>query len=101
MGPSIGPLPIMLQTYALRRTRFDYDPDETSRFVDRLIEIATPEFFAERKGQGCDAPDPIFVLGMLRAGSLVEQILSSHSLIEGTSELPDMPVIARRDPRYP
>ncbi len=87
---------------ALRRTRLDYDPDETSRFVDRLIEIATPEFFAERKGQGCDAPDPIFVLGMPRAGStLVEQILSSHSLIEGTSELPDMPVIARRDPRYP
>ena len=87
---------------ALRRTRLDYDAAETSRYVDRLIEIATPEFFAARAGQGCDAADPIFVLGMPRAGStLVEQILSSHSLIEGTSELPDMPVLARREPRYP
>jgi tetratricopeptide (TPR) repeat protein len=87
---------------ALRRTRLDYDAGETSRYVDRLIELATPEFFAARSGQGCDAADPIFVLGMPRAGStLVEQILSSHSLIEGTSELPDMPVLARREPRYP
>ena len=45
---------------------------------------------------GSDAPDPIFILGMPRAGStLVEQILSSHSLVEGTSELPDMPALAR------
>lgn len=87
---------------ALRRASLDYDADETSRFVDRLIEICTPEFFAARAGQGCDAPDPVFVLGMPRAGStLVEQILSSHSLIEGTTELPDIPALARRDPRYP
>ncbi|MBN8502244.1 MAG: sulfotransferase [Sphingomonadales bacterium] len=87
---------------ALRRTVLDYDADEITGFVDRLIEICTPEFFAERAGQGCDAPDPVFVLGMPRAGStLVEQILSSHSLIEGTSELPDIPALARRDARYP
>lgn len=87
---------------ALRRTRLSYDPDETTRYVDRLIAIATPEFFAARAGQGCDAPDPVFVLGMPRAGStLIEQILSSHSLIEGTSELPDLPVLARREPGYP
>ncbi|MFN5820835.1 MAG: tetratricopeptide repeat protein, partial [Novosphingobium sp.] len=82
---------------ALRRTELDYDADETTRFVDRLIELATPEFFAARAGQGCDAPDPIFVLGMPRAGStLVEQILSSHSQVEGTTELPDIPALARR-----
>lgn len=87
---------------ALRRTELDYDADETTRFVDRLIEIATPEFFAARAGQGCDAGDPVFVLGMPRAGStLVEQILSSHSLIEGTSELPDIPALARREEDYP
>src|SRR5690606_7020594 len=41
--------------------------------------------------------DPIFILGMPRAGStLVEQILSSHPAIEGTAELPDIPAIARR-----
>lgn len=86
----------------LRRTRLDYDADETSRFVDQVIEIATPEFFADRAEQGCDASDPIFVLGMPRAGStLVEQILSSHSLIEGTSELPDIPALARQLANYP
>jgi hypothetical protein len=90
------------QGNALRRSELPYDADETTRFVDRLIEIATPEFFAARSGYGCDAPDPVFVLGMPRAGStLVEQILSSHSLVEGTSELPDVPILARRDPRYP
>jgi tetratricopeptide (TPR) repeat protein len=87
---------------ALRREDLDYSADETTRFVDRLIEIATPEFFATRAGQGCDATDPVFVLGMPRAGStLVEQILSSHSQIEGTTELPDIPAMARRVSNYP
>lgn len=87
---------------ALRRSVLPYEPAETARFVDRVIAIATPEFFAERAGHGCDAPDPVFILGMPRAGStLVEQILSSHSAVEGTSELPDLPVLARRDPAYP
>lgn len=86
----------------LRRTELDYDADETTRFVDRLIELATPEFFAARAGQGCDAADPVFVLGMPRAGStLVEQILSSHSHVEGTTELPDIPALARRESNYP
>lgn len=87
---------------ALRRTELDYDADETSRFVDRVIALASASFFAERQGQGCDAPDPIFVLGMPRAGStLVEQILSSHSQVEGTTELPDIPALARREANYP
>lgn len=87
---------------ALRRESLDYDPAETTRFVDAMIEIATPALFEAAAGLGCDAPDPVFVLGMPRAGStLVEQILSSHSLIEGTSELPDLPVLARRAPNYP
>lgn len=81
---------------ALRRTSIDYDPDETTAFVDCRIERFTPDFFASRAGQGFDSPDPIFVLGMPRAGStLVEQILASHSLVEGTSELGDIPVLAR------
>lgn len=87
---------------ALRRTELDYDADETTRYVDRLIEIATPEFFAARTGQGYDAADPVFVLGMPRAGStLVEQILASHSQVEGTTELPDIPALAKREKNYP
>ncbi|HEX4847109.1 MAG TPA: tetratricopeptide repeat protein, partial [Novosphingobium sp.] len=54
---------------ALRKTDLDYEADENERLVDRLIEVATPAYFAAREGQGCDAPDPIFVLGMPRAGS--------------------------------
>lgn len=87
---------------ALRRQSVDYDANETSAFVDRSIALFTPAFFAERAGQGHEARDPIFILGMPRAGStLVEQILSSHSRVEGTSELPDIPALARDGKDYP
>lgn len=87
---------------ALRRTRIVYDADETTGFVDRSIALLTPDFLNDRRRQGCTASDPIFVLGMPRAGStLIEQILASHSLVEGTTELPDMPALARRIVDYP
>ncbi len=87
---------------ALRRTRITYDAAETTAFVDRSIATLTPEMLQSRMGQGCGAPDPIFVLGMPRAGStLIEQILASHSLVEGTTELPDMPALARQIADYP
>jgi hypothetical protein len=51
----------------------------------------TPSFFHERAGWGCAARDPIFIVGLPRSGStLLEQILSSHSAIEGLGELPDL-----------
>lgn len=51
----------------------------------------TPELVAKLKGAGCDAPDPIFILGLPRAGStLLEQILASHSQVDGTLELPNV-----------
>jgi Tfp pilus assembly protein PilF len=86
----------------LRRQSVEHDAAETAAFVDRCIEILTPDFFAERVGAGCPADDPIFILGMPRAGStLIEQILASHSAIEGTSELPDIPALARQRRDYP
>jgi tetratricopeptide (TPR) repeat protein len=82
---------------ALRREALDYDADETSAHVAAIKALYTPGFFAARAGQGCPAPDPIFILGLPRAGStLIEQILSSHSQVEGTMELPDIPAIAAR-----
>jgi tetratricopeptide (TPR) repeat protein len=82
---------------ALRRRGLDYDSDETSAHVARSRALFTPGFFAERAGFGCPASDPIFIVGLPRAGStLVEQILASHSAIEGTMELPDLPAIAKR-----
>ena len=81
----------------LRRSLIDYSPDDIHHHVERAVTFFTPEFFAAREGWGCPKPDPIFVLGLPRAGStLVEQILASHPAIEGTAELPDMPAIARR-----
>ena len=86
---------------ALRLESRPHQPREISGIVDRCIEQFTPEAFAKRPG-GCDAPDPIFIVGMPRAGStLIEQILSSHSLVEGTSELPDIPALARKPGAYP
>ena len=81
----------------LRRSLLDYSAEDTSRHVERAVALSTADFFANRLDHGCQAPDPIFIVGMPRAGStLVEQILASHPAIEGTAELPDMPAIARR-----
>jgi tetratricopeptide (TPR) repeat protein len=82
----------------LRSRELAYDPDTTTRQVDRMIEVFTPEFLARPCSAGDPAPDPIFILGLPRAGStLLEQILASHSAVEGTMELPDIPAIAMRE----
>jgi tetratricopeptide (TPR) repeat protein len=82
---------------AQRLAKFPYDPDETSAHVARSKALYTPEFFEARIGVGYPDADPIFILGLPRSGStLIEQILSSHSAIEGTMELPDMPALAAR-----
>lgn len=87
---------------ALRKKRLPYKAADTTAAVDAAIAVATPDLFVRLAGVGCPAPDPIFVLGMPRAGStLVEQILSSHSQVEGTSELPDIGILARTLADYP
>src|SRR5207302_2105060 len=89
------------QANALRLKSQPYRPGEITSTVDRCVEKFTDKAFAQRPG-GYEARDPIFVVGMPRAGStLVEQILSSHSLVEGTSELPDIPVLAHKLGHYP
>jgi tetratricopeptide (TPR) repeat protein len=81
---------------ALRLSRVPYSADATSARLQRAAEIYTPEFFRVRAGYGVSAPDPIFIVGMPRAGStLVEQILSSHPLVEGTMELPEIISLTR------
>jgi tetratricopeptide (TPR) repeat protein len=80
---------------ALQRSLVAYDPERTAREFAGLKSIFTPEFFAERAGAGCAATDPIFIVGLPRAGStLVEQILASHSEVEGTRELPCLQTLA-------
>jgi tetratricopeptide (TPR) repeat protein len=82
---------------ALKRLGIEYDPDNLTRDVARSKSAFTPEFFRSRKGCGWGSRDPIFIIGMQRAGStLIEQILASHSAIEATAELPDIPLIGEQ-----
>ena len=82
---------------AIRRKQTNYSADETSAHVARSRALFTPAFLAARRGQGNPDPAPIFIVGLPRSGStLIEQILSSHSLVEGTMELPDITHLARR-----
>ena len=81
---------------ALRRAALAYDVTDTTRFVDRNVALYTRAFFAARAAAGTPAADPIFIVGLPRSGStLLEQILASHSQVEGTRELPYVLSIAR------
>nr|WP_284734522.1 tetratricopeptide repeat-containing sulfotransferase family protein [Sphingosinicella terrae] len=88
----------------LRRTQIRYDPTEIVEHCRRSEALFTADFLAAGAGAtaprpepGNAAPDPIFIVGLPRSGStLVEQILASHPLVEGTMELPDLPAMVRR-----
>ncbi|MBK8286915.1 MAG: sulfotransferase [Ahniella sp.] len=81
---------------ALRREMVPYQADDASARVRRSKQVFTKAFFESRLGVGDPSPDPIFILGLPRSGStLIEQILSSHSQVEGTMELPEIISITR------
>jgi tetratricopeptide (TPR) repeat protein len=74
-----------------------YNSDLNHNNIQRTINSCTADLFADNAGAGCQSPDPIFIVGLPRSGStLLEQILSSHSLVDGTKELPDIISISRR-----
>jgi tetratricopeptide (TPR) repeat protein len=82
---------------AIRRINHPFKAKQNMYNAARQVNTCDTEFFAARQGFGCPAPDPIFVVGLPRAGStLLEQILASHSTVEGTAELPDIIAISRR-----
>jgi tetratricopeptide (TPR) repeat protein len=91
---------------ALKRAESRYDPCITETNTREQVEVCTAQFFAARVGCGALDPDPIFIVGLPRSGStLIEQILASHSLVEGTHELADMQRVVvemqgREDSRY-
>jgi len=77
---------------ALKIAESRYRPELIERNTRMQIQICTREFFERRAGSGCPAADPIFIVGLPRSGStLIEQILASHSSVEGTQELADVP----------
>ena len=77
---------------ALKKSESRYRPEPIERNARLQALVCSREFFSARQGVGCDRPDPIFIVGLPRAGStLIEQILASHSQVEGTMELADIP----------
>ena len=81
----------------LNRGRTTYDPKAIEALSERLKQFFTEERFHENKDFGDNSNSPIFVVGLPRSGStLIEQILASHSKIEGTMELPNIMNIARK-----
>ena len=79
----------------LQRATFFYDPRIITAEVQRWRTFYSEGFFAERSGWGSARADPIFIVGLPRSGStLLEQMLASHSQIEGTRELLDLPTLA-------
>jgi tetratricopeptide (TPR) repeat protein len=76
----------------LRKQVSPYDVRAFEESVDRQICVCTRDFFLAREGSGSQRRDPIFIVGLPRAGStLIEQVLASHSQVEGTMELADIP----------
>jgi tetratricopeptide (TPR) repeat protein len=76
---------------ALKRAESRYRPEILELNTRLQIEVCRPELFARNKASGAHAPDPIFIVGLPRSGStLIEQILASHSAVEGTHELADL-----------
>jgi tetratricopeptide (TPR) repeat protein len=96
---------------ALKRAASRYRPEVQELNTRLQIEVCNRELFARNQGSGASGADPIFIVGLPRSGStLIEQILASHSAVEGTHELADVPRIVAglqgRDssadaPRYP
>jgi tetratricopeptide (TPR) repeat protein len=96
---------------ALMKSQSRYRPEPIERNTRLQKAICTREFFAARVGFGCEDPAPIFIVGLPRSGStLLEQILASHSRVEGTMELADIPRLVLElqgrepeadNPRYP
>jgi tetratricopeptide (TPR) repeat protein len=95
----------------LKKSECRYRPEPLERNARLQAEVCTRDFFDARQGAGCDSRAPIFIVGLPRSGStLLEQILASHSKVEGTMELADIPRLVQdlqgretRDsiPRYP
>jgi tetratricopeptide (TPR) repeat protein len=96
---------------ALKKSESRYRPEPLERNARLQAEVCTREFFSARQGVGSPDPSPIFIVGLPRSGStLLEQILASHTQVEGTMELADIPRMVQelqgretKDsiPRYP
>lgn len=85
------------QGNALKKAQSRYDSARMHEEFEAVKSICDRQFFADRDDHGADVADPIFILGLPRSGStLLEQILSSHSQVDGTLELPNILSLSQR-----
>lgn len=85
----------------LQRAQVDYDPVEQQLLLENLKSQFTEAFVSKHRGSGSERNDPIFIVGLPRSGStLIEQILASHSQVEGTEELVNIASIAQSTAKY-
>ena len=79
----------------LQQSQQHYKKEHMTDVLNLQIEYCNSTLFKRKKKFGHDGADPIFIVGLPRAGStLLEQILASHSKVEGTLELPNIPALA-------
>ena len=82
---------------SLQRSQQHYKKEQITDILALQHKYCNQTLFDKQKDMGCTAPDPIFIVGLPRAGStLLEQILASHSKVDGTLELPNIPALAYR-----
>lgn len=82
---------------ALKREELGYRPERLEKEFAKQKALCSPELLAEKTGLGCPAADPIFIVGLPRSGStLLEQVLASHSQVDGTFELPNILALVHR-----
>lgn len=82
---------------ALKREELNYSAERMQADLAAQMDHCTPALFEAKRGSGHAAPDPIFIVGLPRAGStLLEQILASHSQVDGTLELPNILALAHK-----
>ena len=83
------------QGNTVKQGQIGFDSELLSKRLSLQTSVCSETLFKQRSGSGCPAPDPIFILGLPRAGStLLEQILASHPLVDGTQELPNIAAFA-------
>ena len=86
----------------MKKSQSQYDADQVSKELALQQQHVSAALLKERQGWGFDTHDPIFIVGMPRAGStLIEQILSSHSQVDGTLELPNILSLSQKLRRHP
>lgn len=82
---------------ALKRSELSYDPDQVERLLRLQASVSSAGLLEEQGRHGCPRPDPIFIVGLPRSGStLIEQILGSHSQIDATLELAEIPRLVQQ-----